>query len=308
MSLHTKHRIAPSSAAHPRSDQHAPGTADTVVGTDSTGALEEFAVSKTATTEGTIPLHNANGDIIVPASPSSAAAAASKDYVDGQITGAGWPQAHDVVGAKHTTTIGASKVVVTNGAGALSATGVTYGTTATADLLVQRDAAGQIELPGASPTSTQMLRVDKVVSALATALHMTWVHGTQRIQHSDLTAAAHSESIAITGFPADSFPLGVIIELDTAFSGGLSSSAAVEIGDAGNTDEWMAATSVFAGVAAGLYTDGGAGAVAAGRLLMMWFEDAYTPVATVTADVDVVDLDAGDLYVHWWALTPTAAT
>lgn len=287
--------------------RHWPGTANTVVGTSSGGAVVERYVSKTATTEDYIPQHNAAGDLIVPASPSSATAAASKNYVDTQVAGA-VTAAHDVVGAKHTTTLGNSKCVVTDGAGALSATGVTYGTAATANYMVQREAAAQIELPAAAPTSTQALRFDKVVSAIATALHLTWVHGTQRIQHSDLTAAATTEAIAITGFPSDSFPLGVIIELDTAFSGGGSGSCTVAIGDAGDPKEWSDELSVFTGVAAGWYNDDGTGMIAAGRLPLMWFEEAYTPIATFKSDVNVADLDAGDLYVHWWALTPTAAT
>lgn len=124
----------------------------------------------------------------------------------------------------------------------------------------------------------------------------------QRIQHSDLTAAALSEAIAITGFPANSIPIGAVAEVDTAFSGGGAASVTVEVGDAGGTSELFSAVSVFTGVS-GLVQGN------VGPLSGSWkLEAAYAPIATFTSNVNVDTLTAGDLYIHIYYITPAAAT
>jgi hypothetical protein len=124
----------------------------------------------------------------------------------------------------------------------------------------------------------------------------------QRIQHSDLTAAAISEAIAITGFPANSIPLGAVAEVDTAFSGGGSASVTVEVGDAGGTSELFSGVEVFTGASG--FVQGNVGALAGAWKL----EAAYAPIATFTSDVNVDTLTAGDLYIHIYYVTPSAAT
>lgn len=126
---------------------------------------------------------------------------------------------------------------------------------------------------------------------------------TFRIQHSDLVAAATSQTIALTDFPANSIPLYGIFEVDTVFSGGGATAVDAEIGVAGDHDELVTSTNVFTGVGTG-FKQGGFG-VTSGRGA---FSAAYSPTATFTSDVDVGDLTAGDCYIHIYYATPTGVT
>lgn len=130
-------------------------------------------------------------------------------------------------------------------------------------------------------------------------------HGTfqlisQRITAADLTAEAAAENIAISGFPAKALKIAAWVELETVFAGGDAESATVQIGDAGDPDELMVATSVFTGVDPGVL--GGQGAAKG------WsFEADYSPVArfTVTGSgINVDDLTGGSLIAYVLCFVP----
>lgn len=124
----------------------------------------------------------------------------------------------------------------------------------------------------------------------------------QVITVADLTAEAAAENIAITGFPAKAMKIAAWIELKEVFAGGSAESATVQIGDAGDPDELMVATSVFTGVSPAIL--GGQGAAKG------WsFEAAYAPVArfTVTGSgINVDDLTTGSLIAHVLCFVPGA--
>lgn len=126
---------------------------------------------------------------------------------------------------------------------------------------------------------------------------------TQRIQHSDLTAAATTQAIAITGFPANSIPLFSVFEIETPFSGGTAAGVVVKAGDAGADTELFGNVSVFTG-ASGIVQ--GAPGTLAGTYTL---EAAYSPIATfISVGENLVNLTAGDGYVHIYFATPTAVT
>jgi len=65
---------------------HAAGTNNTVVGTVG-GVPAEVAFNQAAATANTLAQRDANGDVIVPITPTANAAAASKSYVNGLVNG-----------------------------------------------------------------------------------------------------------------------------------------------------------------------------------------------------------------------------
>jgi hypothetical protein len=123
-----------------------------------------------------------------------------------------------------------------------------------------------------------------------------------RVDFDDLTAAATSEVItfaeAIVNHPtgAEAVPTNARvmfawINLLEEFAGGSVSAITMDLGDAGNDDELVAAEDVFTGASTGVKT--GAGAYTLGT-----FEAAYTPILTFEAtDDNVVNLTAGAVEV-----------
>lgn len=123
----------------------------------------------------------------------------------------------------------------------------------------------------------------------------------QNLTDADLSAAATSEAVAITGFPANAKPIYARIEINTAFSGGSVSALTVEIGDAVDPNGKMTAEDCFTGASTGVIA-GSDGAEADNSAVL---EAAYSPIATFRSTSDNVDaLDAGDLnaYVYYQAI------
>lgn len=122
------------------------------------------------------------------------------------------------------------------------------------------------------------------------------------IGHADLTAAATSEAISLTGFPTDAAPVACEMIVDTDFSGGSVSACVVEVGDAADPDELLTSSNVFTGVqnTAWVQTD------AAVRVGKFHRETAYAPEAKFTSTTDnVVNLSAGSLRIRiYYALLP----
>lgn len=119
------------------------------------------------------------------------------------------------------------------------------------------------------------------------------VKTSQRLQHGDLAASATSEVISMT-LPANVVVLGAFIELDTPFSGGASSACVARIGITGDTDAFSGDVNIFTGASAGIYrTDTGS------ALPIFTAGGSNIVKITVTStDDNVVNLAAGDLYVH----------
>lgn len=120
------------------------------------------------------------------------------------------------------------------------------------------------------------------------------------VTHSDLTAAATSEAIDIATddngdtFPASARILDVSAVVDVPFSGGSVSALVLDVGNTGDSDEWLDDEDVFGASAGDVLHDGGAagtfGALEA---------TAYAPEALFTATGDnVVNLDAGRVRIY----------
>lgn len=99
-------------------DRITPGTNDTVIGTVSS-AIAEVAFTSAAATADTLAQRDANGDVIVPSTPTDNNAAASKSYVD----------------ANSSTTTGANGETMDRDFASTELTGLT-GATATASSLI----------------------------------------------------------------------------------------------------------------------------------------------------------------------------
>lgn len=121
---------------------------------------------------------------------------------------------------------------------------------------------------------------------------------TAQVQHTDLSAAATSESIALASFPTNVVPIAASVVIITEFSGGSSTSVTAEIGDAADTNELAAAIDVFTGA--------GAGQKSSKATAFMGMEAAYAPLCTITSDVNVDQLTAGDILVQIWYRTDAA--
>lgn len=111
-----------------------------------------------------------------------------------------------------------------------------------------------------------------------------------QVEHSDLTAAATSETINIgDALPANAFIVGRWVEVTTAMSGGSASSVTVDVGTSANTDSIIDGADVFTGAVSGSGTAG---------VSPVGFYSAAQLQATFTSDVNVAALTAGDITIH----------
>lgn len=112
-----------------------------------------------------------------------------------------------------------------------------------------------------------------------------------------LTSATSQEIDLNTAFPANAFPanalvMGCYIKRITDFSGGSVSALTVQVGDTGDPNGLLTATSVFTGVGAGYTATTGAAEYAPHP------EAAFLPTLTLTSTSDDVDaLTAGRLKI-----------
>lgn len=113
-----------------------------------------------------------------------------------------------------------------------------------------------------------------------------------QVEHSDLTAAATTESVDIgAAFGAGVVVVGAYLDVTTLFSGGSVSAITAEVGiKGGDTNSIVDAMDVFTGAATGIKTAYGVGPAG--------YYGAITPAILFTATGDnVVNLTAGDLTV-----------
>jgi hypothetical protein len=126
-----------------------------------------------------------------------------------------------------------------------------------------------------------------------------------RIQHSDLTAAATTESKSVgSGGIASSAAAGALpdvahlagwcVDVDTAFSGGSVSACTLKLGTAADDDALATAIDVFTG-ATGFPKAGTAGVL--GFMGAPWGGETLTAKFTTTTD-NTVSLSAGDVNIH----------
>jgi len=143
---------------------------------------------------------------------------------------------------------------------------------------------------GGSTESGNPFKYEKTALASGTSLgHKVF---TQTFTAADFTAVAVTQEINCTGFPANVQVDFAYLELDTCFSGGGASSATIQIGDAGDPNGLMTAKSVFTGVPTTLpiFADGAERSPHA--------EAAFVPSVTLTSDVNVSTVTAGQCIVH----------
>jgi hypothetical protein len=113
-----------------------------------------------------------------------------------------------------------------------------------------------------------------------------------QVEHSDLTAAATTESVDIGAvWTAGIVLVGAYLNITTLFSGGSVSACTAAVGiKSGDTDSMIAATDVFTGAATGIVTTYGVGPAG--------YYGAITPSILFTSTTDnLVNLTAGDLTV-----------
>ena len=123
--------------------------------------------------------------------------------------------------------------------------------------------------------------------------HVIWGYIEWVVTHADLTAAAVTEALDVSDFPADAMPLHSHSVVAEYFTGGTVSACTQEVGDAGDpnglqTSHNVFDTTVIAEIqhAPGVEAEGGA----TGPVL----EAAYVPQVLFTAVGDnVVNLGAG---------------
>lgn len=109
-----------------------------------------------------------------------------------------------------------------------------------------------------------------------------------------LTATALARPGQSGDFPANAWintAMGPYIRRITDFSGGSSTAVSVQLGDAGDPNGLLTTTSVFTGVGAGISWTPAAAEYARRP------EDAYAPILTITSDVNIAALTAGELEV-----------
>lgn len=124
------------------------------------------------------------------------------------------------------------------------------------------------------------------------------------IAFGDLGSGA-TDAIALSGFPANALILGAAIEVDDAWTvgGGDTTGLTAELGDAGVTDEQLAALDLV-GVSAGW-------AAHAPGSKSSRFESAWSPEVLFTAtggSTELDHVDAGALTVHIWYALPNLAS
>lgn len=116
---------------------------------------------------------------------------------------------------------------------------------------------------------------------------------TRRIQHSELTAAATSESLNVgPPLPADARILGFGLPLGTPFSGGGAGSCTISVGTDGDDDALIAGANVFAAAVDGMASTMPLGIAPFKQL------GGQQLKAKVTSNVNVADLTAGDVTVE----------
>lgn len=126
-----------------------------------------------------------------------------------------------------------------------------------------------------------------------------------RIQHSDLTAAALTESksvgcggiaasAAAGALPDTAHLAGWCVDVDTVFSGGSVATCTLKLGTAGDDDALATAIDVFTG-ATGFPKAGTAGVL--GFMGAPWGGETVTAKFTTTTD-NAVNLSAGDANIH----------
>lgn len=134
-----------------------------------------------------------------------------------------------------------------------------------------------------------------------------------RLDFSDLSAAATSATYAIQNFPATAYPLQVLYNLETYFTGGSATAATIEVGDAANDDELLEALNVFdtttkAAWAAGV-PGNAAEFTATGSDPGPQLESAYAPLVSLkTTTDDTENLTAGAIFlqVHYRRMVSAA--
>jgi hypothetical protein len=125
-----------------------------------------------------------------------------------------------------------------------------------------------------------------------------------RLTHVDLTAAALAQTFTFADLlkragdrgqpmPAWARVRDAVLVRAVDFAGGGAASATIDVGDAADPDELIAAASIFTGAKAGA-----AIAVANGAYVLGSFEAAYAPQLTITSDVNVDTLTEGALEVR----------
>ncbi len=119
-----------------------------------------------------------------------------------------------------------------------------------------------------------------------------------RITDADLTAAATSDTVAITGIPSDAFPIGAKLEVGQYVTGGSISACTVSVGDAGDPDSLMTATNIFDTTALGTLT-GTQGAESLYDATPATAGSGFTCIATFALTGDNADqADTGKLAIY----------
>lgn len=149
------------------------------------------------------------------------------------------------------------------------------------------------------PLAGEVVAVDSDGVRVRLGDSMGYIIRSACIQHSDLTAAATTESASVgIALPANAVLVGYSVDCPTLFSGGSVSACTVKIGTAGDDDAIMTATSVFTG-ASGFPKAGTAGVL--GYPGAPLGGQSISAKFTTTAD-NTVNLSAGDLRVRIYCL------
>lgn len=118
-------------------------------------------------------------------------------------------------------------------------------------------------------------------------------HYTKRITYKDLTAAATTQTLTLTGFPTDvwvSCVTGGYVWLVETFGGGGTTASTLILGDAADDDELVTSQNVFVGQALGLRRTTGAANFA------IHYEAAFVPQVIITSTTaNVVAFDQGEV-------------
>lgn len=210
--------------------------------------------------------------------------------VDGAstLTGAVTMSASATVG----TTLGVTGAVTMSAAATVGTTlGVTGATTLSDTLAVT----------GATTLSSTL-----GVTGISSLAGWKFAAHKQNITTADLTDAATSQAVAITGFPANSIPVYGRIYINTVLSGGSISAATAELGDAGASTGLITAEDIFTGATTGVLagTDGAEAGFGTAAL-----EAAYSPICTVRTTSDNVDAATAcdfDAYIFYMGIEATA--
>ena len=190
--------------------------------------------------------------------------------------------------------------------GAVTMSGAaTVGTTLGVTGLVTMSAAATVGTTlGVTGATTLSSTLD--VAGITSAAGWKFAAHKQNITTADLTDAATSQAVAITGFPTNSIPVYGKIYINTVLAGGSISAATAELGDAGASTGLMTAEDVFTGATTGALA-GTAGTEAGFGTAVL--EAAYSPICTVrttTDDVDQATTCDFDAYIYYMGIEATA--